>query len=317
MSGIKVVFGGAAVGGDSELGESKTLQDALDILEKSGCHTIDTAHLYGRSEELLGKEGAIKRFTLDTKTRGGFNPDGGASKANITMEAQSSKEKLHGNVDVFYIHAPDDKTDLAETLAAINEVYKSGFFKRFGLSNYKAEAVQKVYDHCKEKGYPLPQVYQGNYSAVARKQEDLLFPLLRKLNISFYAYSPLAGGFLVKTRQQIEEGAGRFNTGTPLANLYTSLYSKPSYLEALDQWASIAKDEGITKADLAYRWVRYSSPLKPENGDAIIIGASKLEQLKETLSSINSGPLSDNAVKRIDQMWETIKDDAPLDNYHG
>ena len=40
-----------------------------------------------------------------------------------------------------------------------------GFFKRFGLSNYKAEDVEKVYNHCKDKGYPLPQVYQGTDSA--------------------------------------------------------------------------------------------------------------------------------------------------------
>ncbi|KAF7190146.1 Oxidoreductase sirO [Pseudocercospora fuligena] len=299
MSGIKVVFGGSAINPDRGFGDIKKLQEAFDLLEQGGCHTIDTASLYGDSEKILGEAGAPKRFTIDTKTRGGFNPNGGANKANITSEVQTNAN-----------------TDLEETLSAINEVYKSGFFKRFGLSNYQAEDVQKVYDHCKAKGYPLPQVYQGNYSAVARKQEQLLFPTLRKLNMSFYAYSPLAGGFLVKSKEQIASGAGRFNTGTALSSMYTTMYGKQSYLDALDQWASIAEDEGVTKADLAYRWVRYSSPLKPEHGDAIIIGASKVEQLKETLSSINSGPLSENAVKRIDQVWETIKHEAPLDNFH-
>lgn len=52
------------------------------------------------------------------------------------------------------------------------------------------------------------------------------------------------------------------------------------------------------------------------NVPAIIIGASRLEQLKETLDSINAGPLSDNAVKRIDEVWKTIEHEAPLDNYH-
>lgn len=124
----------------------------------------------------------------------------------------------------------------------------------------KAEDVQKVFDHCKEQGYPLPTVYQGNFSAVARKQESLLFPTLRKLGISFYAYSPLAGGFLSKSKAQIEEGSGRFNSGS----MYTKLvsleqpccqvcqltlgkqYAKDAYLNALDQWASIAKDEGVS-----------------------------------------------------------------------
>lgn len=195
-------------------------------------------------------------------------------------------------------------------------MHKSGFFKRFGLSNYKAEDVEKVYSHCKEKGYVLPSVYQGNYSAVARKQETVLFPTLRKLGMSFYAYSPLAGGFLTKTKEQIQEGAGRFNKDTPIGSMYAGMYAKPAYLEALAKWDAIAKDEGCSKADLAYRWMRYNSPLKKEQGDAIIVGASRLEQLKETLDSINGGPLSDKAVKAIDDVWKTIEHEAPLDNYH-
>ena len=93
-------------------------------------------------------------------------------------------------------------------------------------------------------------------------------------------------------------------------------YSKPAYLEALSQWEQIAKDEGVSKADLAYRWVKYNSPLDAKHGDAIIIGASSAQQLKETLGSISKGPLSEKAVKAIDGVWETIKHEAPLDNYH-
>ena len=273
---------------------------------------VDTATLYGQSQQILGEAGA-QRFTLDTKTRGGFGE--GATRELIQRETKESKEKLGTNVDILYIHAPDHKTPLDEQLSAINEVHQSGFFKRFGLSNYKAEDVRKVYDHCKEKGYVLPSVYQGNYSAVARLPESILFPTLRKLNIAFYAYSPLAGGFLTKTKAQIEEGVGRFNSsGDP--GMYTEMYAKPSLLEALAEWEQIAKDGGISRADLAYRWVRYNSPLKQEQGDAIIIGARNLEQLQETLHSINGGKLSDNAAKRIDAIWEKIKADAPLDNYH-
>ena len=80
---------------------------------------------------------------------------------NIVKEAENSKNMLHTNVDIFYIHAPDEETPLEQTLEGVNEVYKTGFFKRFGLSNYKAEDVEKVYNICKEKGYPLPKVYQG------------------------------------------------------------------------------------------------------------------------------------------------------------
>jgi aflatoxin B1 aldehyde reductase len=176
--------------------------------------------------------------------------------------------------------------------------------------------VEKVYNICKEKGYPLPKVYQGNYSPVARKQETVLFPTLRKLGMSFYAYSPMAGGFLTKTKQNILDGKGRFDKSTPIGEMYSNLYARESYLSALEKWDQAARDEGVTKAELAYRWVKYNSPLKKEHGDAIIIGASSLQQLQETLDAVKKGPLSDKAVKAIDDIWETIKHEAPLDNYH-
>lgn len=206
---------------------------------------------------------------------------------------------------------------ISETLAGINEAYKSGAFERFGLSNYKVEDVQKVYAHCKENNYVLPTVYQGNFSPVAQLSVTLLFPTLRKYGISFYAYSPLAGGFLTKTKQQILDGAGRFNRNEPIGNMYANLYSRPAYLEALEKWDTIAKEAGCSPADLAYRWVKYNSPLKEENGDAIIIGARNHEQLKQTLEGVNAGPLSDEVVKKIADVWKTIEHEAPLDNYNG
>lgn len=314
MSGIKNVFGGAAVNEGRAFADATVLSEVFDIMKKGDCNVVDTASLYGKSEELLGKAGVGDHFTVDTKHKGGFNP-GNAKKENVIADAENSKKLLGCNVDVYYIHAPDAKVPLEDTLEGINDVYKSGFFKRFGLSNFKAEDVQRVYDICKEKGYPLPSVYQGNYSAVARRQESELFPTLRKLGISFYAYSPMAGGFLTKTKQDVLDGKGRFDVSTPIGKMYSWLYSRPAYLEALAKWEQIAKDEGVSRADLAYRWVKYNSPLKPDHGDAIIVGSSSVKQLKETLDTINKGPLSDKAAKAIDELWEGVKHEAPVDNY--
>ena len=194
-------------------------------------------------------------------------------------------------------------------------MYKTGAFKRFGLSNYLTADVEKVHSICNAKGYVLPTVYQGNYSAVARLQETKLFPTLRKLNMAFYAYSPLAGGFLTKTAQQIQDGAGRFNMETA-GGVYRQMFMKPSYLEALAKWEAIAKDEGVSRAELAYRWVASNSPLDRAHGDAIIIGASSIEQLKQTLEGIEKGKLSDKAVQAIDAIWDTIKHEAPLDSFN-
>jgi len=49
--------------------------------------------------------------------------------------------------------------------------------------------------------------------------------------------------------------------------------------------------------------VNYHSPIKPEQGDAIIIEASRIET-----------PLKPETVKAIDGVWGRIKHEAPLDN---
>lgn len=162
------------------------------------------------------------------------------------------------------------------------------------------------------KGYPLPKVYQGNYSAIARLQETKLFPTLRKLGIAFYAYSPIAGGFLTKSKQQILDGAGRFGKG----GIYAGLYNKPAYLEALDVWEATAKEAGCERGELAYRWTHYNSFLNEKHGDKLIIGASSIDQLNQTVAWLKKGPLDKSAVAKVDEVWKTIEHEAPLDNYH-
>jgi aryl-alcohol dehydrogenase-like predicted oxidoreductase len=94
------------------------------------------------------------------------------------------------------------------------------------------------------------------------------------------------------------------------------MYGKESLFKALEEWDVIAKDAGITKAALAYRWIVYHSALKGANGDAVIIGASKVAQVEETLTFIEAGPLPEKIVERVNGIWETVEHEAPLDNYN-
>jgi aflatoxin B1 aldehyde reductase len=173
-----------------------------------------------------------------------------------------------------------------------------------------------MYDICKDKGYVVPSVYQGNYNPVARKAETLLFPTLRKLGFAFYAYSPIAGGFLTKTRKQIEDGVGRFSAEA-IGGLYRRLYNRPSFLDALAEWNAVAEEEGVSTAELAYRWVGYNSALKEELGDVVIFGASKIKQVEETTAWLAKGGLSEKAVQRIEAIWKSVEKEAPVDNFQG
>ena len=178
--------------------------------------------------------------------------------------------------------------------------------------------MQTIYDIQLAANSILPTAFQGNYNAVSRHIEVDLFPLLRKLHISFYAYSPIAGGFLVKSSSHLRtrDVEGRFSGKTPLGDMYNTLYGKESMYQALDEWGIIASDAGISKAALAYRWITYHSALKRENGDGVIIGTSKISQLEETLTAINAGPLNAGIAKRASDIWDKVKADAPRDNWN-
>ncbi|CAL3973575.1 unnamed protein product [Diplocarpon coronariae] len=308
-----VVFGSAGVAAFSD----EQLVEIFGILDKHHVKEIDTARLYGPSESILGKHGAPKRYAIHTKALG-FQPGVMGKQGVLDSIATSFQDLGVEQVDIFYLHSPDPATPIEETLSAIREIYAAGKFKRFGLSNFRPDAVQEVYDIQTKANSVRPSVFQGNYNAVARHMESDLFPLLRKLNISFYAYSPIAGGFLVKESQQLRDQsiAGRFGANSQIGDMYIKMYTKPSLLEALDEWGVIAKDAGVPKAALAYRWIAYHSALKASRGDAIIIGASRPSQVEDTLSYIEAGPLDAKIAERASGLWKQIEKDAPIDNWN-
>ncbi|KAF2021137.1 Aldo/keto reductase [Aaosphaeria arxii CBS 175.79] len=308
---IKIIYGGASLN-PGYYPTDEGVQELLAVLKEEGVTTIDTARLYAGSEETIGRN--TTDFIIDTKIPGGFGP-GSAKRENLIAGADDSLEKLKiKQLDVFYIHAPPVDVPFEEVLDAVNEVYKKGLFKRFGVSNFTAEQVQEFYDISKSKGYILPSVYQGNYSAIARKTETELFPTLRKLGFSFYAYSPIAGGFLVKTLEQLDEGSGKFNDNA-VGGLYNKLYNRPIFRDALADWNAIAKKEGVSNAELAYRWIAHHSLLKEELGDAVIFGASRVQQARETTKALKKGPLSSEAAEAINAIWPKLEKEAILDNW--
>lgn len=313
MSGtdLKLAIGTAGFPG------AEKLQPALDAVKAAGIKEIDTAEMYGNNEVDLGSVGAADSFVISTKNPGGWAP---GSLAEITTRFDESLDKLKTkHVDILYVHGPDRELPLDDWVPQVDALHKEGKFKRFGVSNFTPEETRALHEYAKSKGYVLPTVYQGNYNAVSRHIDTTLFPVLRELGIAFYAYSPVAGGFLTKTKKALEEGTadGRFRADheAPVAKMYHDLYTKPKLLEGLGRWEGIAEQQGVPRAELAYRWVYYHSALKQELGDVVIVGASKPEQITQTVEGIRRGPLKPEVAKAIDDVWELVKEEAFVDNF--
>ncbi|KAH8589432.1 NADP-dependent oxidoreductase domain-containing protein [Bisporella sp. PMI_857] len=299
--------------------ESEATQDeVIAIMRKHGITNLDTARSYGMgaSEEAIGKKNFGAEFNVWTKAPTGLG--GGAGKReNILEQGRKSNEVLKlSKIPVYFLHAPDESVPVAETLDAIQMLYREGRFEKFGLSNMSRDQVLEHYNYAKSQNFVLPTVYQASYSPAVRGIETALFSTLRELGISIQAYSPLAAGFLSKTVEQIENGHGteRWDPNSPYGMVNRHLYYKPSYIKMLTEYGKLSEESGVSKVGLAYRWVRYHSALKGELGDEMIIGANSAKQFRETVEEIEKGSLEQWIVERIDGLWELVKDDAPVNN---
>ena len=104
----------------------------------------------------------------------------------------------------------------------------------------------------------------------------------------FYAYNPMAGGLLTGRYRHFEEAPsdGRFNAQ---AQLSEPLLEKELFRCGARASGKLPEQHGITSVEATYRWLAYHSMLKGDRGDAILIGASKLDHLKQNLKAVQAG----------------------------
>lgn len=310
----------------AEQARTHNLDDAkaiLDVFQKHGHKEIDTARYYGAgsSEEYLGQLNWQERgIIMDTKffpTKGKGMPGEELSHEpeDLRKHLLKSLDALKTNhVNMWYLHGPDRTTSYEVTLKAVNDLYKEGYFDRFAISNYMAWEVAQICEICDRNGWVKPVAYQGVYNALHRSVEWELFPCLKKYGLAFYAYNPLAGGYLTDryhrddAENKHEEGS-RFDPRRWQGKLYRARYWNNEYFDALDLLRPVAKKHGLTEAECALRWMSHHSQLKRSNGigDAIIIGASSTQQLEPNLADLEKGPLPEDVLKALDQGWDKVR----------
>ncbi|PNP38524.1 hypothetical protein TGAMA5MH_09605 [Trichoderma gamsii] len=316
-SALKIVFGAMTLGEKgADQARIHTLEECaeiLDVFQEFGHSEVDTARVYGggSSEEYLRQLDWQKRgIVMDTK----LSPASGKYNHTAAGVRQGLLESMKAlgteNVDMWYLHAPDHNTPYEDTLREVNKLYEEGYFKRLGISNYSAWETAQICELCIRNGWKKPDVYQGVYNALHRGVEPELFPCLRYYGIAFYQFNPLAGGMLTdkyKLDYKEHEQGSRFDPSHEQGANYRQRYWNETYFKALDIVRPVAAKLRISTVEAALRWSLYHSLMKYQYGDAVIIGASSVQQLKENLTSLQKGPLPDELVAAFDKGWEVAK----------
>ncbi|TFK72509.1 Aldo/keto reductase [Pluteus cervinus] len=314
-SALNVVMGAMTFGEEGKEGarvhDLKDVEAILDEFLSHGFTEVDTARVYasGTSEEYLGKvDWRGKGLVLETKL---FPRDSPTDPIDHSPESlrkhllRSLKAPMRSmSIDMWYLHAPDRSVPYEITMKAVNDLYKDGYFRRFGISNYPAWEVAEIVGICRTNGWIQPTAYQGIYNAIHRSVEPELFPCLRKFGISFYEFNPLAGGFFTGRYTSLEdkpEAGSRFDPNRGQGQVYFG---------ALVSIRAVAEEHNLTLPEIALRWISHHSLMKREAGDAVLIGASNLEHIKQNLIDLEKGPLPDKVLKALDEAWSKVHSQA-------
>lgn len=260
-------------------GTDAVVHAALD----AGVNFFDTADVYGvrgegTSEVLLGKALGARRndVLIATKFGASMTVEGGprdASRAYILQTVEASLRRLNtDHIDVYWLHWPDPKTPMQETLRALDEVVQAGKVRCIGACNLAAWQLVEAEWLARELGTQHFACAQNEYSLVERAPEKELLPALAAYNLALVPYFPLASGLLTGKyhRGAAPPADSRFANWTRLGDQYQTAARWASG-EKLQVWCA---GHGHTLLELALAWL-----LARREVASVIAGATKPEQV--------------------------------------
>jgi aryl-alcohol dehydrogenase-like predicted oxidoreductase len=286
----------------------------IDLLTERGINFLDTANVYnkGESEKILGEllKGRRDKFVLASKVGYSEGVAGGAppsSRAAILESIDGSLRRLQTDyLDIYYLHVPDPQTPIEETLEAIDGLVRAGKVRYLGVSNFASWQVCEQLWISEKKGYRPAVVTQPMYNLLARGIEQEYVAFCKKFGISLIVYNPLAGGLLTgKQKRERPLPGTRFDNNQQ----YLDRYWHPAFFDAVDGLQAVAQKAGRSMIDLSMNWLLHHTAT-----DVVILGASRIEQLQETLDAFERGPLAPETVAACDAVWRTLRGVTP--NYN-
>lgn len=258
---------------------------------------------YGSAEETFGQimksSFAPYRDELFISTKAGHDmwpgPYGnwGSRKHLMASLDQSLKRMNLDYVDVFYSHRYDPETPLEETLQALVDIVRKGKALYVGLSKYPLDAYLFACRYLKERDVPC-LLYQGRYSMLVREPESQgILNAVKENGSGFVAFSPLAQGLLTnRYLNGIPDDSRIARGGFLKKEAFT-----PEVLGKIQALNERAAMRGQSLAEMALAWL-----LKNETVTSVIVGASSVEQLEDSLKTLNHLSFEEEELRAIEKI---------------
>jgi 1-deoxyxylulose-5-phosphate synthase len=292
----------------------------MDAAAEGGIDFFDTANVYplgggrqtvGRTEEIVGSwlKGKRHEFIVATKCAGNFGPkrwDQGMSRKHILDAIEGSLRRLGTDyVDLYQLHNYDAATPLDEALAALDTIVRHGKARYVGVSNWPAYKLARALGRGEVKGLMPVSSVQPRYNLLFRSFERDLLPLCAEEGIAVIPYNPLAGGMLTgKHDRQAPPAEGtRFTLGSA-AKRYQTRYWNDREFQTIEELRPLAQEVGTSMTTMAMSWVLANPAIT-----APIVGASRPEQLADSVAAANNPPMSAELKSRLDDLtyaWRSV-----------
>ncbi len=277
----------------------KSAMECMAYAYDKGVNFFDNAEAYasGESEILMGK--IINKLKWDRDTYivsskvfwGGEMPtQRGLSKKHIHDACNAALKRLQVDyLDLFFCHRPDPETPISETVYAMNDLLHQGKIMYWGTSEWSAEEIDEAFLCAKKYNLRGPSMEQPQYNILYRDRFEKEYKnIFKKYKIGSTIWSPLASGLLT----------GKYNDDIPLKSRfkvkgYEWLADSvdKSHYNKIKKVVDLSKQLNIKPSQLAILWC-----LKNINVSTVILGASKLSQLKENLKSIDYNEVVTNDI---------------------
>ncbi|MGE0567295.1 MAG: potassium channel beta subunit family protein [Bacteroidia bacterium] len=296
--------------------DNKLADNLLSTAYENGINFFDNAEIYarGKSEEVMGKIIQQKKwprssYVVSSKVFFGYE-DGkpnqtGLSRKHIIEGCNAALKRLREDyIDLFFCHRPDKNTPIEETVLAMNTLIQQGKILYWGTSEWANDEIMAAIAVAKDYKLIGPTMEQPQYNMFERtKMEKDYLLLFRDYGLGTTIWSPLASGLL----------SGKYNKSFPKNTrlsiegmdwLKERTLGDKSRIAKTQKLEKLATDLGTSLPKLALAWCA-----KNPNVSTVILGASKVSQLKENLEALNVIPLlTDKVMSKID----SILDNKPL-----
>ncbi|MHA7189826.1 aldo/keto reductase [Arthrobacter sp. MDT2-16] len=272
-------LGRAGTTSESQEGTDAVVHAALD----AGITLFDVADMYGKapgvSEVQLGKALGSRRDDVVLATKFGLDmsgvngPDWGArgSRRYIVRAAEASLRRLGTDwIDLYQYHAPDALTPIEETLAALDDLVRSGKVRYLGHSNFAGWQIAEAEFTARSGGYTPFISAQNPYSLLDRHLEREVVPAVEAYGIGVLPYFPLANGLLTGKYRRDEVPAGSRLTHSRKNVLETADWDQ------LEAFSAFARERDLTEVQVAFSWLA----AQPSVG-SVIAGATSPEQVRQ------------------------------------